>query len=265
MRIQISKCHQLHDPTWAAPVQERLEHVDEKKTEGLSSSACLSRCEPSFLSQVACRGVLVTPVRSNEPVLTVNSCDYSLCRNGRQKEAPGFLSALALGLVQAVINDLCQRQKIVIVIQIWQLHSKLPQWPAKCALELLSQTLFTLCRGVSPPHMSGFVSSLTESTWVSAILSDLIYANKGYFGSPVCRNAWKHAILRVAKNDIWWMQETECALHYKQPLGFYKTLFSAPYIGLRGQRFFLSLGLKLEHYLAQILSMVHVGPSGRLR
>lgn len=45
------------------------------------------------------------------------------------------------------------------------------------------------------------------------------------------------------------MQETGWALHYKQPLGFYKTPFSAPYIGLQGL-----LGLQLEHYLAQILA-----------
>lgn len=83
--------------------------------EELSSSASLSRCEPPFLSQVAfCHGV--TSVRSNEPVLTVNCCDCCLCRSGRKTEAPGFLSALALSFVQAVMNDLCQRQKIVVVI-----------------------------------------------------------------------------------------------------------------------------------------------------
>lgn len=104
-RIQISKCRQLHEPTTGATV----ERVDEKKTEELSSSATLSRHEPSFGSQVAfSHGVLVTAVRSNEPLLTANCCDCSHCRNGRKKEAPGFLSALALSFFQAVINDLCQ-------------------------------------------------------------------------------------------------------------------------------------------------------------
>lgn len=102
MRIQISKCCQLHDPTWAAHCQERLwknfHHLPVYPDVNLLFSHKLP--------------FVMVSVRSNEPVLTVNCCDCFLCR------ISGFLSASALSFVQAVMNDLCQRQKIVVVIPI---------------------------------------------------------------------------------------------------------------------------------------------------
>lgn len=168
MRIQISKCCQLHDPTWAAHCQERLwknfHHLPVYPDVNLLFSHKLP--------------FVMVSVRSNEPVLTVNCCDCFLCR------ISGFLSASALSFVQAVMNDLCQRQKIVVVIPIWPLHTRFPQWPAKCALELLSQTLFTLCRGVSRCCFS--LSPPLFPHWQNphAILSDLIYANPRLFWDP---------------------------------------------------------------------------------
>lgn len=137
-----------HDPVWTRHIQVRYRNMwirwvlwrIKRKKEGelliaasLSGSGCsfLSRLNSSvkiwraFCNLASCHGVLVTSVKSDESIWTVDCFLCFLCikkRRKRKEVASGFLSALGLNFVSlsgsgealAVMNEWCQNQETVL-------------------------------------------------------------------------------------------------------------------------------------------------------